>query len=292
MPARAGIRVGDRIGRAVGRRDSQKIHDFRLGKAGHVRCDVNPHLARHSNHPLMASILPCRKLCSEALRRCRKTTPFLKCCQELIYGSKREAAGQIEWLRTSVNNRVGFLVWGVRTLDRFLDESRLLELAHCLLDLPQLHVDPSQVDVRKVPGLVAWGILGFLEPRNRFLDFAEVNEIRADVVVGVAKVWIDLDRLLALVDGVIVAAEKGISPSQKGMCLGGRTLRYRILVQLERGQIVTTHLLLIGGSQQMLGSLQASAGFLHVHRLPPSCYAYLKPARGAGYFRPRPAPCP
>src|SRR5579862_3139481 len=74
------------------------------------------------------------------------------------------------------------------------------EVLHRFPVLVRLDVDPGQVVMRKVPGLVARGVDRLFEPGDRLLPAAQLDQVRADVVVGIAEVRIDLDRALAFRD--------------------------------------------------------------------------------------------
>jgi len=87
-----------------------------------------------------------------------------------------------------------------------------LERAHeLLLRLPEealRPVDVSEVAVRVVAWLVARGDDRALEPRDRLVQIAALDQVGADVVVRVPEVGIDGDRLLALRDRLVDAAWK------------------------------------------------------------------------------------
>src|SRR5438034_6378424 len=59
-------------------------------------------------------------------------------------------------------------------------------------------MDPPEVHVGELPRLVARGALRLLEPRDRLLELALLHQVATDIVVRVAEVGIDLDRLEAL----------------------------------------------------------------------------------------------
>src|SRR5215467_7373604 len=77
------------------------------------------------------------------------------------------------------------------------------ELADGRRDVVPDDVDVTEVDVRIVARLVADGPLGPLEPRDRLIEATELDEVRADVVVGIAELGIDRDRAMALGDRIL-----------------------------------------------------------------------------------------
>src|SRR5262249_62191151 len=107
-------------------------------------------------------------------------------------------------------------------------------------------VDAPEVAVRIMAWFVSPGGDGALEPRNRLLQLAELDEIGTDIVVRVAELRIDGNRLLALGDGVVVAVQEAVGPSQEGMRLGGRMIGERALVEAHGFVEVAAHLFLIG----------------------------------------------
>jgi len=75
--------------------------------------------------------------------------------------------------------------------------------------------------MRKVARLVAAGFRSAFQPGNRFFKAAQFDQVRADVVVRIAKLRIELDRAPALRDGFFNAPLEVIGPAQEGMRFGG-----------------------------------------------------------------------
>src|SRR5260370_19497789 len=69
--------------------------------------------------------------------------------------------------------------------------------------------------------LVARRPLGAFEPGHGVVQSALLDQVHADVVVGVAEVGIDLDGALALGDRALDVAGVRIGPAEEGVCLGG-----------------------------------------------------------------------
>src|SRR5688572_33106636 len=59
-------------------------------------------------------------------------------------------------------------------------------------------LDPPEVAVGEVARLVARRRHRALEPRDRLVVAALLDQVGADVVVGVSELWIDRDRLLEI----------------------------------------------------------------------------------------------
>ncbi len=57
--------------------------------------------------------------------------------------------------------------------------------------------------MRELKAAVALGLHGLLQPRDRLVRPPEIDEIDADVVVGIAVIRVQPDRLLALGDGLL-----------------------------------------------------------------------------------------
>src|SRR5437867_12306582 len=88
---------------------------------------------------------------------------------------------------------------------------------------------------------------GLLEPRNRVVQAVQLDQVCADVVVRVSERWIDRDRLLALLDRVVVAAHEAERPCVERVGLSGRREPNRALVR-------------IGGAFEFPGALEYVRG--------------------------------
>jgi hypothetical protein len=107
-------------------------------------------------------------------------------------------------------------------------------------------VRAAQVVMREMARLVALGFHGAFEPGNGFIKPPQFNQIRANIVVGIAKLRIEIDGPAALRDGFVDFALEMISPAQKGMRFRGGMNVERRLIQLHGTFVVAFHLRLIG----------------------------------------------
>src|SRR5438874_7390767 len=114
-----------------------------------------------------------------------------------------------------------------------VDLERLVELPQGLRQVALGQVDPAQVQVWEVTWLVPRRALGALEPGHRVVEVALLNQVRANVVVRVAEVRIDLDGALALRDRALDVARVRIDPAEEGMCFAGGADRDRAPIQLD-----------------------------------------------------------
>ena len=73
----------------------------------------------------------------------------------------------------------------------------------------------------EMPWFVAARFGGALKPGNRLIVALLLDQVGANVVVGIAKVGVDLNGALALGNGLVNAALKMVSPAEKGVSFGG-----------------------------------------------------------------------
>src|SRR5205085_2050367 len=97
----------------------------------------------------------------------------------------------------------------------------------------------------------------------RLVVAAELDQVRADVVVRVSEVGIDRDRLLALRDRVVETALEAVRPAEERVRLGGRVERDRTTVAVDRALELPFHLQAVGFLHQLHRLSQA---FLGSHR--------------------------
>ena len=98
----------------------------------------------------------------------------------------------------------------------------------------------------EMPRLLPLGVDRLLQPGNSLIEIALLDHVRADVVVGIAEIWIDLDGALALGNGIFKLALKMIGPAEKSMGLGRGMQVKGGLVKLDGAIVIALHLSLIG----------------------------------------------
>ena len=113
----------------------------------------------------------------------------------------------------------------------------------------------------KVPGFVAARFGGALEPGDGFVVALLFDQVRANVVVRIAEIGIDLDGALALRDGFVDAALEMITPAKKRMGLGRGVQFKRRLIELDGAIVIAFHLRLIG----VLQDFPRAGEGLHAH---------------------------
>lgn len=92
---------------------------------------------------------------------------------------------------------------------------------------------PPQVHEGKVSRLIPLGALGERKPGLCVGQLPCRDQIRANVVVGVAEGRIDLDSPVALADRVLDATRVGVGPGKPRVGLGGRTKGDGLAVELD-----------------------------------------------------------
>src|SRR2546430_1199475 len=106
-------------------------------------------------------------------------------------------------------------------------------------------MDPPEVHVGELPRLVARGALRLLEPRDRLLELALLHQVATDIVVRVAEVGIDLDRLETLARRLLEAPLEAQGPPEERVRLCRRVPVDGPLVELEGALGVPLHLVAI-----------------------------------------------
>src|SRR5437016_5175843 len=84
-----------------------------------------------------------------------------------------------------------------------VQRERFLVAFDGLLPLSLALVDSAEVQVREGRTLVALGLHGLFEPRDRFVELLLLDQIRADVVVGVAELGIHRNGVAAFLDRLV-----------------------------------------------------------------------------------------
>src|SRR5712691_5915734 len=102
-----------------------------------------------------------------------------------------------------------------------------------------------EVHVGELPRLVARGALRLLEPRDRLLEFALLHQVATDIVVGVAEVGVDFDRLETLACRLLEAPLEAQGPPEERVRLCRRVHVDGPLVELDGALEVPLHLVAI-----------------------------------------------
>src|SRR5205085_2465619 len=107
----------------------------------------------------------------------------------------------------------------------------------------------------KVRRRITLGMHRKLEVRYGIVEVPLLDEVGADVVIRIAKIGIELDRLLALLDGRAIIAQEAVGPSEERVCLGGRQYFDRFLIIFDRLVQMTRHLQPIRALEKLLRPL-------------------------------------
>src|SRR5262245_6045196 len=137
-----------------------------------------------------------------------------------------------------------------------------LELAQCLPPSALLHVDPREVHIGELPGLVPLGVLRPLQPRHRLVELALLHQVTPYVVVGVPEVGVDVDGAHALLRRLVEPALEAVRPAQEGVGLGCGADLDRAAVELDGTVELTLHLVPVGFLPD-LGRLVEALALLH-----------------------------
>src|SRR5207253_8160746 len=160
--------------------------------------------------------------------------------------------GSVGLLANGFRRRLGERIVG-------LDLQRPLELFERLREHALGPIDLAEVAVRVVTGLVAGRLQRRLEPRDRLVEAAELDQIRADVVVRVPEVRVDGDRFLALGDRGLEVALEAVRPAEKGVGLGRGMQGNRSVVEVVGAVEVARHLATICLAEEIDRLLEALA---------------------------------
>ena len=80
---------------------------------------------------------------------------------------------------------------------------------------------------------------------------AMLDAIRANIVVRIAKVWVQCNGLAAFVNGVVIQMQAGVGPAQKRMRFRGRKIRQRFFIEADGVRQIATLLQLKGALKQV-----------------------------------------
>src|SRR5689334_21987256 len=96
-----------------------------------------------------------------------------------------------------------------------MELDRPLEFRDGARNLAGLHVDAPEVQMREVPRLVALSQYGALEPGDRCLEIALLDEVRPDVIVRISKIRIGQNGQMALRNRARDVSLRAERPAQK-----------------------------------------------------------------------------
>src|SRR5712692_3641325 len=167
-------------------------------------------------------------------------------------GRMKAKGSLLELLLNSFDGLTGGSVIG-------LNGEGLFKFFQSLFQHPFGQIDASQIAVGVVVCLIPSRLNRLLEPRNRLVELPEVDEIGPNVVVGIAEVRIDGDRLLAFLNRFVVTAQETEGPTQKRVGLRSRTAMNRFPVQNHGPLQVSLHLAVVGFLEELQGSFHLGA---------------------------------
>src|SRR5579871_3121190 len=100
-----------------------------------------------------------------------------------------------------------------------LDLQRFLKQLARAGDHSLCEIHAAEIEIRELPRFVTLGLNGLLEPGNRLVVAPEVDQVRPNIIVGIAEIGIDSDGALALGDGFVDFALEVIGPAEERMRL-------------------------------------------------------------------------
>ena len=116
-------------------------------------------------------------------------------------------------------------------------------------------VGAAQIHVRVTVGLVSRGFERALEPGDRTVDIAFLHEVSADVVIGITKRRVDLDRLMTLGDRIVDTSHQAVGPAEKRIRLRRRMHLDRLFVELDGFVKLALDLVLVSLLEKTLGTV-------------------------------------
>src|SRR5687768_11294465 len=99
--------------------------------------------------------------------------------------------------------------------------------------------------------LVPFRMHGLLKPRDGVVQFTLLDQIGADVIIGVAELGIAADCAMTLLDRVVESAHEAISPAEKRMSFGRRMGCDGLSVERDCFFQFAFHLPLIGSLKEL-----------------------------------------
>src|SRR5258708_28139370 len=116
-------------------------------------------------------------------------------------------------------------------------------------------IHPSQIEVGIAIGFVARSANRSFEPGHRGIPVALLDQICADVVIGISEFRIDFDGLQAFRYGLLEVTLKRISPSAEGVGLSRGECLDRVGVEFDRLLELSFYLVLEGSPEVFFGPL-------------------------------------
>jgi hypothetical protein len=102
------------------------------------------------------------------------------------------------------------------------DRQSLQKLFAGAIDQTLREIGAAQIEMGKVSRIISFCGYRALEPGNGFVKTFEADQVRADIVVGIAEIRVNLDGALAFGDGLVNLSLEMEGPAEKGVSLGGR----------------------------------------------------------------------
>src|ERR1700722_7306449 len=99
--------------------------------------------------------------------------------------------------------------------------------------------------MRKMPRLISFGFNGALQPWDSVIKAVQLDQIRADIVVGISKFWINIDGRATLRYGLVQLALEMVSPAEKCVSFGGGMQFQGGFVKIYSTVVIALHLGLI-----------------------------------------------
>src|ERR1700733_9123884 len=99
--------------------------------------------------------------------------------------------------------------------------------------------------MRKMTRLISFGFNCPFQPRNSIIKPLQLDEIGANIVVGISEFGININGGTTLLDGLAQLALKMVSPAQECVCLRRGMQFERGFVKLDSAIVITLHLSLI-----------------------------------------------
>ncbi len=117
--------------------------------------------------------------------------------------------------------------------------------------LPLAFEHAPKIVVGEAVALVALCLERHAQPRNRILRLIQLDEIRSDVVVGIAEFGIQIDGPVAIRNGAFQIPLVGARPSSEGVSLRRGKDVQRLRIKPYRLVDIPAHLVLVGLPHQL-----------------------------------------